>query len=521
MGNLPVVHEVGTSFVSLGDAITGHPEKARERWDNYAKESVIGSYVAAVVEVSKGNDDKAEEYLKGMGRATGKAVLGGGLLRDVPVFHEIAVCGESLGDVIGGGDTKSAEKRWETYIESSVIGGGVAAIAAKIDGNDEEADKLAEGCLKAGARFGVSAVGIGATIATGGLAAPYGIAAAATTGVIVGGGVGAASTAAVQAIDKGKVDDPGAVVGSGLFGGVLGGITEGVSAKSVAAKAKAKTPSNSAVAKAKAKTPANSAVAKAKAKTPANSAAAKAKAKTPANSTSRPRARSQSFSSEAEYFPQHPTKMEGRNSFSFEGGKAQRNSQFEPVWSPKTPGNKLDVKAAAEAARREIQENLQLCTNKTRPGKIAVFQDEKGNAFGCSSVRGGKRAELKNTIGSKQTKALEAIPENARGVGHGNCAEQVGISNSRYFRQKSNGKLFEKEGKVMVQALGQAKGAKGVYTVPANPCGSCAAVLSEFGQSSSRVSQITTSCDLMARMIAAGLTVGCKDCQRCQEKENN
>lgn len=497
MGNLPVIHEVGTSFVSLGDAITGHPEKARERWNNYAKESVIGSYVAAVVEVGKGNDDKAEEYLKGMGRATGKAVLGGGLLRDVPVFHELAVCGESLGDVIGGGDTKSAGKRWETYIESSVIGGGIAAIGAKIDGDDEEAEKLAKGFLKAGAKFGVSAAAVGATIATGGLAAPYGVAAAAATGAAVGGGVGAASTAAAQAIDKGKVDDPGAVVGSGLFGGVLGGVTEGVSAKSAAAKVKAKTPANSAAAK------------------------APAKAKAPANSTGRPRARSQSFSSEAEYFPQHPTKMEGRNSFSFEGGKAQRNSQFEPVWGPKTPGNKLDAKAAAEAARRDIQESLQSCSNKTRPGKIAVVQDEKGNAFGCSSVRGDKRAELKNTIGSKQTKALESIPENARGVGHGNCAEQVGISNSRYFRQKSGGKLFKKGKKVSVQALGQAKGAKGVYTVPANPCGSCAAVLREFGQLRTHVSQITMSCDLMARMIGAGLTVGCKECQRCQEKENN
>ena len=27
MGNVPVVHEVGTSFASLGDAITGNPEK--------------------------------------------------------------------------------------------------------------------------------------------------------------------------------------------------------------------------------------------------------------------------------------------------------------------------------------------------------------------------------------------------------------------------------------------------------------------------------------------------------------
>ena len=79
MGNIPVIHETGTAFMSLGDAITKHPEKARERWNNYAKESVIGSFVAAVAEKTNGNDEKAAEYFKGMGRATGKAVLLGGV----------------------------------------------------------------------------------------------------------------------------------------------------------------------------------------------------------------------------------------------------------------------------------------------------------------------------------------------------------------------------------------------------------------------------------------------------------
>ena len=479
MGNLPVIHEVGTSFMSLGDAITGNPEKARERWKTYAQESVVGSYVAATVEGIKGNDDKAMEYLKGMGRATGKAVLGGGLLKDVPVFHELSVCGESLGDVIGGGDTKSAEKRWETYVESSVIGGGIAAIGAKIEGDDEEAKRLAKGCGKAAARFGVTAVGVGATVATGGLAAPYGIAASAAAGAAVGGATGAASTAAVQAIDKGKVDDPGAVVGSGLFGGVLGGIGEGYAAKRAAAKTKAS-----------------------------------------ANNPTRPRANSQSVSSEAEFFPQHPAKSEGRNSFSFEGGKAQRNNQFKDVWGPKKAGNKLDTKAAAEAARRDIQDRLQTCTNKTRPAKTAVLQDEKGNAFGTSSVKGKcNQAKLKDAIGSKQTGVLDSIPEEARGVGHGKCAEQVSLNNSRYFRQKTDGQLFPKGSDLKVQAFAQAKGAKGVYNVPVKPCGSCKPVLDTFGISSGTVKDIPISCDYMAQMIAAGIIVGCKNCQHCQERE--
>lgn len=480
MGNLPVVHEVGTSFVSLGDAITGHPEKARERWKTYAKESVVGSYVAGVTELCKGNPDKAEEYLKGMGRATGKAVLGGGLLRDVPGFHELAVCGESLGDVIGGGDTKSAEKRWETYLESSVIGGGIGAIAAKIDGDDEEAEKLLKGCGKATLRFGVTAAGVAATAATGGLAAPYGVAASVATGATVGGATGAASTALVQVIDKGKVDDVGAVVGNGLFGGVVGGVSDGIAAKRAASKAKAQ-------------------------------------AKQPTRE--RTNLESLSTSSEAEFFPQNSATTERRNSFSFKGGKARRNSEFSDVWSPKNPVNKADVKAAKEAARVDIQESLKNCSRKTRPGKTSVIQDAEGNAYGTSSVRGPKRAKLKDTLGSKQSRVLESIPEETRGVGHGNCAEQVAVNNTRYFRQKTGNKLFGKGSKTKVQAFAPAKGVKGEYSVPVKPCGSCQAVLNEFGISHSATRSIPVKCDRMAQLIAAGLTVGCKACQHCQEKK--
>ena len=481
MGNVPGVHEVGTTFASLGDVITGDQEKARERWENYAKESVVGSYVASVVELCKDNPDKAEEYLKGMGRATGKAVLGGGFLRDVPVFHELAVLGESLGDVIGGGDTESAKKRWETYVESSVIGGGIAGIAAKIDGDDEEAEKLLKGCGKAALRCGVTAVGAAATAVTGGLAVPYGVAASAATGAAVGGATGAGSTALVQFINKGKVDDAGAIVGNGLFGAFVGGVSEGNAAK--------------------------------------RAKRAASKAKTQASRPKRVKPNSESTSSEADYFPQLPEKPDGPSSFSYKTGKARRNSEFPDVWSPENPGKKADMKAAAEAAKLDIQESLKDCSRKTRPGKTSVIQDAEGNAYGTSSVRGPKRADLKETLGSKQSRVLDSIPEETRGVGHGNCAEQVAVNNTRYFRQKTNNKLFGKDSKVTVQAFGQAEGVKGVYNVPVKPCGSCRAVLNELGIKHSATKSIPVKCDPMVQMIAAGLTVGCKACQDCQKKK--
>ena len=483
MGNLPVIHEVGTSFVSLGDVITGNPKRAEERWETYLEESVLGSMAAGIVEACDPDSKpgEAKKYFKGLGRATGKAVLGGGLLRDVPFFNELAVCGEALGDVIGGGDTKSAEKRFETYPENSLIGAAVGAIVATNAGDEEQAEKCAEGCRKAAFRFGVTAAGLAVTVATGGLAAPYGVAASVATGAAVGGTTGAASTALVQVIDKGKVDDAGAVIGNGLFGGFVGGVSDGIAAKRAASKAKAQ-----------------------------------------ANRPARQRANSESLStsSEAEFFPQRPSTTKQRDSFSFEGGKAKRHSEIPDVWSPKDAGKKADIKAANEAARVDIQESVKNCSRRTRPGKTSVIQDAEGNAYGTSSVRGPKsQAKLRDTLGSKQSRVLDSIHEEVRGVGHGNCAEQVAVNNTRYFRQKTGEKLFAKKSEIKEQAFAPAKGVKGVYNVPVKPCGSCQPVLKEFRISHGATQALPLKCDRMAQMIASGLTVGCKACQHCQEKK--
>merc|ERR1712093_831855 len=120
MGNIPVLHEVQCSFGSLGDVITGKPAAARQRWHTYAEESFFGSGIYAAVEASRGDRERARELGKGMGRATGKIICGGGVLRDLPVLHELATCGESLGDMIGGGDEISAAKRWTSYAEGLV-----------------------------------------------------------------------------------------------------------------------------------------------------------------------------------------------------------------------------------------------------------------------------------------------------------------------------------------------------------------------------------------------------------------
>ena len=63
-----------------------------------------------------------------MGRATGQALLGGGMLESVPVFQEVATGGKFLGDMIGGGDDERARKRWGDYAENSTVGSFCYAI---------------------------------------------------------------------------------------------------------------------------------------------------------------------------------------------------------------------------------------------------------------------------------------------------------------------------------------------------------------------------------------------------------
>ena len=118
-------------------------------------------------EFRKGNKERARELGKGIGRATGKMILGGGFLRDVPVFHEIATCGESLGDMIGGGDRKSAEKRWDNYANQSVIGSGIYAAHEYLKGDTQHARELGKGMAKATGKGVITAGAVTLTAVSG------------------------------------------------------------------------------------------------------------------------------------------------------------------------------------------------------------------------------------------------------------------------------------------------------------------------------------------------------------------
>ena len=230
MGNIPVIHEFITCVQSLGDALAGDTKSARKRWDTYAKESVIGSTVAGIYYSARNDKSRAKEYFKGTGRAFGKAILGGGILKSVPLFHELATAGESLGDVIGGGDTKSARQRWKNYAENSVIGSFCYAMHESIHGREDHARKLMKNSGKALINAGATVTAIALTSATAGLAAPLGMG----TAALAGGSMGAATSVASTYVGgklSGEKMSTGDYFGAALMGGIGGAFQGAMEAK--------------------------------------------------------------------------------------------------------------------------------------------------------------------------------------------------------------------------------------------------------------------------------------------------
>ena len=540
MGNLPVVHEVTTSFQSLGDAITGDLDGAANRWNTYAEQSVIGSGVYAAVEAARGNEERAIELGKGMGRATGSALLGGGLLRNVPVFHELATAGDSLGDVIGGGDTETAAQRWGDYAENSVIGSGVYAAVEAGKGNTERAEELGKNMGKAAISAGITTAAVAATIATGGAAAPLGAAAAAGVGAVVGAGVGAGAAAAEQALRKNKIE-AGDVVAAALMGGVGGAVGGGMVGRAAAGRAAvaadvanlaeveavaarmaagevhpailaeiqaaeaagaaemaameaagAGAPSSvpGLAAGSVAASRAGSAVSRASGAPSSvpGSAAGSVAASRAGSAVSRASGASSSSFISADstilYVEQgNNLAILIRDDFEFKGGSAVRDPHFRDVWRPQRPRNQLDTRAAHEGARMDAQVKANGLPARQRPGMVAVVQDEAGNALGGHSVRGANnQGVFGGRLTNCQRSVLERIPDGSRGVGHGNCAEQVIAQNVRhiqYRQQQGVPQLFTGEGSV-VTAYRRAPGAQ-QYDVPTPACNTCRVTNQFFG----------------------------------------
>jgi hypothetical protein len=184
---LPLLHEVFTATTSLAAVVTGKPEAATAIVDGWKKESVIGSGVMAAHSRYRGDEAGASEYARGFRRATGRALMGGGLFNEVPLFHELSTTGESLADVLGDGDTDSARQHWEEYSETSVIGTGARALHAHVREDTTEAERLRanlkQASRKAVIQGAAAAANVGVMVATCGAAFPVVAASVVTTQV--------------------------------------------------------------------------------------------------------------------------------------------------------------------------------------------------------------------------------------------------------------------------------------------------------------------------------------------------
>ena len=223
MAKLVGLQELGTVCGSIGHLAVGDGKRAGDLWLEYREESVLGSGVCAVRCAVLGDGDEAQRLAKGMGRAVGQSLTGGGVLRDVPVLHELAVCGESLGDMIGGGDHESAARRWtEDYTETSVLG-NATLLATETD--EQTRHRRSGNLKKAGTKAAISLAATGAALGIGAATAGVGVGAAFAIGSVTGGVTCGAVTAANEAVSYGTVDK-GDVAGAIFMGAAVGGATE-------------------------------------------------------------------------------------------------------------------------------------------------------------------------------------------------------------------------------------------------------------------------------------------------------
>uniref|UniRef100_A0A0G4I707 Uncharacterized protein n=1 Tax=Chromera velia CCMP2878 TaxID=1169474 RepID=A0A0G4I707_9ALVE len=194
---IPGLHELATCFQCVGDTLVGRPHVASKRWRDCSEESVIGSGVMWIVHKVQANPEGQRRSSRGFTLAMASAATGGGVLPNVPVFHELSTCGKSLGKWLVDGDD-AAKEVWRDYADNSFFGSGVMAASVAWE-DPEEAQRLGRNCAGGALNGTVSQV---------------------------------AQPAYVDGAERRL--DSGAIVGGTLFGGVAGGAAGAVSAASTA-----------------------------------------------------------------------------------------------------------------------------------------------------------------------------------------------------------------------------------------------------------------------------------------------
>lgn len=166
MVKFPLLHETMTMASASAMAVTGNQESAKRSIEDWKNESVVGSTIMLGATAAMGGEQhEIDGYARGLRRAVGKAALGGGVFRDVPVFHELATTGDALADITGDGDFVSAAKRFEEYNETSFFATGGRMAICNSAGDADEAERLQPKFERAGQKAVVRGATATATVA--------------------------------------------------------------------------------------------------------------------------------------------------------------------------------------------------------------------------------------------------------------------------------------------------------------------------------------------------------------------
>lgn len=137
--SIPVLHEIAVASDSLGDLCMGDTAAARDRWAEYAHNSVGGAGVHSIVALSRGDKRKAQDLLQNCGK---KALAAG---MEAAVVAATAVTAGAAAP-LGVGAAAAC-----TALATSAASTGAAVGSAALDGREIKAGEVVGAALNGAA----------------------------------------------------------------------------------------------------------------------------------------------------------------------------------------------------------------------------------------------------------------------------------------------------------------------------------------------------------------------------------
>lgn len=106
------------------------------------------------------------------------------------------------------------------------------------------------------------------------------------------------------------------------------------------------------------------------------------------------------------------------------------------ITPPSKAFGEIKIYDSPQMALDEIRQKIDAMEGK-KPAVYAVLQDKDGRCISTASAKQDKHLELVQKMSIEQIKALDLIPYEGRGNGHGYCAEQSAVINAIYLEKRN------------------------------------------------------------------------------------